>query len=310
MELRHLRSFLAVVQERNFTRAARSLHLTQPALSQHIRALEREIGGALFIRDSHRVRLTAAGEALERPARDILRSAAHALDLARAAASGRSGTVRVGLFAGGAAELTAPILEAYTARYPSVRLTLVDLPPHRAETALRDEIVDVALLRPPIDTELLTATTLFQEPRVLAISRRHPLVDDGVVSIPTYLDLPVPSIPTEMPRHFQDFWLFSDHRNGETPRFHGELVETVSEALHFTLVTPDACLAVAASTPRAMNIGGLVYLPILGAEPCEVAAVSRRGDDRGLVTDFHRIARQVCADLIDLVPEASLPGAV
>ncbi|MEV0406252.1 LysR substrate-binding domain-containing protein [Actinoallomurus sp. NPDC050550] len=81
----------------------------------------------------------------------------------RAAANDRTSTVRVGQF-GGAAELTEPILEADTARYPSVRLTLVDLPPHKAETALREAVVDVALLRPPIDTDFLIATTLFQEP--------------------------------------------------------------------------------------------------------------------------------------------------
>ncbi|MFC0040604.1 LysR family transcriptional regulator [Actinomadura rayongensis] len=308
MELRHLRSFLAVMGERNFTRAARSLHLTQPALSQHIRALEREVGGPLFVRDSRRVVPTAAGEALEQPAREVLRSAARALDLARAAAGGEQGTLRVGLFAGGAAELTAPILEAFAARHPAVRIALADLPPHRAEPAVRSGRVDVALLRLPVDLEFLRATTLFEEPRVLAVARRHRFADDGEITIPSYLDLPAPTIPEEMPRHFQNFWLMNDHRNGEPARFLGERLETVNEALHFALTAPDGCLSVAASIQRTLNIGGLVYLPIVGAEPCAVAVVSRRDDDADLITDFHRTARAVSTELIDLVPYASLPS--
>ena len=99
MELRHLRYFLAVAEERHFSRAAQRLHVSQPPLSQQIQALEAELGVPLFTRGRGGVQRTAAGDALLPLARGILDAVEHAIHQTRQAGRGETGRLAVG-FAG------------------------------------------------------------------------------------------------------------------------------------------------------------------------------------------------------------------
>jgi LysR family hca operon transcriptional activator len=96
VELRHLRYFVAVADELNFTRAATRLNTSQPSLSQQIRHLEVEVGVALLERSRHHVSLTDAGRAFLRETKDILGRIEHAGRLAKQAAAGRAGDLSVG----------------------------------------------------------------------------------------------------------------------------------------------------------------------------------------------------------------------
>src|SRR6188474_525632 len=98
MELRHLRYFVAVAGELNFTRAAARLHTSQPSLSQQIRQLEAALGIALLERSRQHVALTSAGRIYLREAKDILARIEHAASLAKQAASGRAGDLSIGTF--------------------------------------------------------------------------------------------------------------------------------------------------------------------------------------------------------------------
>lgn len=89
MELRHLRSFLALAKQLNFTRAAGEVHLTQPALTKQIQALEREVGDRLFDRSTRQVRLTEAGEIFLPHAENLTAAADDALAAIRYAVDGR-----------------------------------------------------------------------------------------------------------------------------------------------------------------------------------------------------------------------------
>src|SRR6202035_881207 len=97
MELRHLQHFVAVAEERNFTRAARRLHLVQSALSVSIRSLERELDARLFERTTREVKLTDAGRILLPEARRTLDAAASAQAAVFSAHEGLRGTLRLGL---------------------------------------------------------------------------------------------------------------------------------------------------------------------------------------------------------------------
>src|ERR1700760_3735477 len=102
MELRHLRYFLAVAEERNFTRAAARVGIGQPPLSMQIRALENELGVSLFERQARGVALTAAGQAFLPEARALLAQAKQAFEAAARGARGEVGRLRIG-FTGSAA---------------------------------------------------------------------------------------------------------------------------------------------------------------------------------------------------------------
>ena len=100
MELRHLRYFISVANELNFTRAAALLRTAQPSLSQQIRQLEDEVGVALLERTRHRVRLTPAGHVFLRESQEIVARVESAVHQATRAARGQAGEVSIGTAAG------------------------------------------------------------------------------------------------------------------------------------------------------------------------------------------------------------------
>src|SRR6202021_3095346 len=102
MELRHIRYFLAVAEERHFTRAAAKVGIGQPPLSQQIKDLEAEIGTALFHRVPHGAELTAAGEAFLEGVKEMPALAERAMKAAQRAARGETGSLRVGFTASAA----------------------------------------------------------------------------------------------------------------------------------------------------------------------------------------------------------------
>src|SRR5919204_4367186 len=118
MNLRRLECFLAVVDEGSFTRAARRLGVSQPSLSQQVRALEAELGGALIERLSRGIRLTAAGKAFLPEARASLRAADRAAGAARMALGLEMGELEVALLLSMAVGILPPAITRWHARYP------------------------------------------------------------------------------------------------------------------------------------------------------------------------------------------------
>ena len=175
-DLRLLRYFVAVAEERNFTRAAARLHMTQQPLSAAIRQLETELGVDLFERTTRRVELTDAGDALLEPARAALHAADDALAAARAAGRGIAGELRFGLSTGARYGLE-PLFAALAQRHPAVRLhthhgsagpLLADLGEGRLDAAVTFGA------HVPADLEHLR---LKDEPAVLAVAAGHSLAE-------------------------------------------------------------------------------------------------------------------------------------
>lgn len=144
MELRHLRYFLAVAEEGHFGRAAERLNIVQPALSMQIKALEAELGGALFIRTSRRVELTEAGGLLLTEARRTLEQAEHTRLTVERAMRGETGRVRVG-FAGNAifsGKLIAD-LRLFHQRFPDAELMIQEVGPQEQVDAILAGHLDI-----------------------------------------------------------------------------------------------------------------------------------------------------------------------
>jgi DNA-binding transcriptional LysR family regulator len=169
IELRHLRYFLAVAEERHFTRAAERLHVSQPPLSAQIRQLEQRLGAPLFVRSSGPVALTAAGEALLEPAYAALAALDAGVEAVRTVASGH-GRVRVAV---SATVPLAPALRAVAAVSQSVRseLARADDP----EDLLKRGRADVAFLRTPLRAGLPVQAVVATEPRSVLVAAGHRL---------------------------------------------------------------------------------------------------------------------------------------
>ena len=145
MELRHLEQFVAVAEERHFTRAADRCHIAQSALSTSIRALERELGAKLFVRTTRPVRLTEAGEALLPQARRTLEAAQQARD----AVSHAQGQVRGSVVIGHSRGPIGSWLGDYHRLHPKVNIVLEQAAAPALIDGVRNGRLDVALASVP-----------------------------------------------------------------------------------------------------------------------------------------------------------------
>ncbi len=185
MELRHLRYFAAVAETRHFGRAAEQLLMAQPALSQSIRQLERELGTPLFTRTTRQVRLTPAGEFLQGEALRILAAVENSARGVRRIAEGRQGLVRIA-FTGSAAHTQLPALARIVkSELPGLALEIhADLLTPAQVDGLTDGSLDLAVLRPPLGgCDGVTVRTIESDPLVLAVAADHPLATAPTVAM-------------------------------------------------------------------------------------------------------------------------------
>lgn len=163
------------------TSAARHLHLSQPAISHQLAALEREAGTALLIREHRGVRLTAAGRAALPEARRAVAAADDAMGLARAVGRGVEGTVRVVVAQSLTVALLAPVLARWNLARPGVTISLREsTDPEAAFAALESGETDL-LLFPDLGDMGFETTTIGREEVVVALPPRHPLAAQDAI---------------------------------------------------------------------------------------------------------------------------------
>ncbi|MFE0026842.1 LysR family transcriptional regulator [Amycolatopsis sp. NPDC059021] len=294
VELRRLRYFLAVAEEKGFTRAAARLHVSQPALSQQIRALERTVGGPLFDRTPGGASLTQAGNALLEPARTALAVVADGVRAARAIALGATGPLRVGLVYGGAGAVTQPILTAFAKAFPEFRLEFrAELPVALAYTALLDGEVDVAFTQLPLHPERHAWSVLYEERRVVVVNDSHCLADADSVTLADVLPFPILSAnPGRTPPEVADYWLLNDFRNGVAPHRRVTEAWSVPEIAQTVVHSPGVvamCSEIARRFPPVPN-APLRFLDIPEAGVSKAVVAHRIDDERPIVAAFRRFA--------------------
>jgi DNA-binding transcriptional LysR family regulator len=305
VELRHLRYFVAVADERHFGRAAARLYVAQSTLSQQIKLLERELGARLLERGARSVELTGAGAALLEHARALLASADAAVAAVRQQATGQAGTLTVGLFENAAAELTPAILQAFRAARPLASLRLEQLGPVDMEDAVARGRVDVALLRLPVTDERLAVTPLFREPRVVLLASAHRLANADVLHVGDVLDEPFLVADDQAPRAWRFHMQAVDDRNGVLPRVGRAGIANLAE-LMMAASAGEGVTLMPASGGRATPYPSVRHVPLVGTAGSVVAMAARRDDPNPLVACFRDTARSVTVDLVHVVPGASL----
>ncbi|MFI1970490.1 LysR family transcriptional regulator [Streptomyces cinnamoneus] len=199
MELRQLRYFVTVAEELHFGRAAERLVIGQPAVSQQIRRLERELKVELFDRTPRLVRLTEAGQAFLPAARRVLAAEDTARAVAAELAGGRRGLFRLGTVTGLGDKLDR-VVDAFDAHAPEVRLELVALPVRERLAQVADGRLDAAFVRgatpshpaaPAAGGTGLRHHRLWQDELVAAVPARHPLARQAAVSLADLAGLPL-----------------------------------------------------------------------------------------------------------------------
>jgi DNA-binding transcriptional LysR family regulator len=182
-ELRHLRVFLAVAQERNFTRAAERLHLAQQAVSKSIAQLERELGVELLERTSREVRLTSAGEVLLEDAGTLVAAADDAFARVRDHGRGVAGTLTVGTSSAVGPGVIEGAVAALRSAAPALSISMRDVRPREMAPMLRARQVDVVLARTTTREPGIEVVTLTPTPTALAVPSGHRLADEEEVDL-------------------------------------------------------------------------------------------------------------------------------
>jgi LysR family hca operon transcriptional activator len=189
MELRHLRCFVAVAEELNFTRAAKRLHTAQPWLSQQIIQLEQSVGTRLLERSKHEVKVTAAGRVFLRDCREILQKLDQSVELAVKVAHAEVGELSLGL-SPPAEVLVMPKLPLIMNEVPGVTAQLHCMSTTQQIAALRRYTIDVGFLRGPVDEPDLLSEEILREQILVVLPKNHRLARMKRISVRALRDLP------------------------------------------------------------------------------------------------------------------------
>ena len=292
MELRHLRYFLAVAEELNFTRAAERLGISQPPLTQQVKALEAELGVALLDRSAYRIELTDAGRIFAAEAARILGDARSAVQAARRAATGATGRVRVGFTESASFNsLVTSTLRCFRSDYPAVEVSLEEHPSTELIVALRQARIDAAFVRPPLPAERgLTLHLLEREPLVVAVPSGHPLagrqqVDLGALAAETFILYPRAVRPG-----LADTVVTACETAGFTPKV-GQYAPQLSSTIN--LVAASLGISIVPDSMRCLQARAVTYVPLRGEPLHALLGIAYRTDESSAVVhNFIAAARQ------------------
>lgn len=190
MELRQLAAFVAVAEERHFGRAAEQLGIVQPAVSQLVRRLERELAVVLFERSSHHVALSSAGAELLPAARRVLRARDSVAEAAAAWVRGEHGVLRIGTTEGIGTNLNL-LLARFAQRRPQVSIQLWAQHTPAKLRALSTGDLDVAFVRAPTPTPRVRTCPLWSETLMVVLPERHPACAEPAVHLDQLSSLPL-----------------------------------------------------------------------------------------------------------------------
>jgi len=292
--LRDLQYFVGVAEELNFTRAAERLHVSQPALSKQIRALEATLRARLFERDPRGVQLTSAGEALLESARRILAEWEQASSAVTEAAALQSHVLRVGTLTSIGRDLYPGIVDHFAERQPDWRIELRSFGWGDPSAGLRDRSSDAGFLWLPVDEDELEQEVLVSERRFVALSSQHRLSRHKAVEFKDLVDEAFVALPPSA-GILRDFWLGGDHQEGGDVTVGAE-VTTADET--FEIVSSGTAVHLLAEGNATLYARpGITCIPVTDLGPAQLAVAWRRSDRRVAVRAFVQSCIAAVGDL-------------
>ncbi len=301
-ELRRLRYFLAVANERSFTRAAERLHIAQPALSRQVRQLERELGVELLRRTTHEMELTDAGRHLVEHGPQVLAGVDRLWEQMRAYGAGEQGGVVVGYGMSAAYETAPHVLERVARELPGLAVESRVVTGGDALATVGDGGIDVGIVRCPLAGDGLETRLLRREPQGILMRHDHALAAAPAVALAALRETLLLLHPrAESPGHY-DAVIALCRAAGFEPRV---LERTLPFDLAQTPVAAGRAVAVVGASARLDPPTGLVWRPLAPATTLDVELVVRAAGRSPALDRFLAAAERVAAELGWLGP----PGA-
>lgn len=283
MELRHLRYFVAVVEELHFRRAAEKLHIVQPALSKQIRALENELGILLLDRDRRNVSLTEPGRAFYEDAVAILARAENAKSRALATSKGLSGQLSIGFVAPALGGLLQHTLRSFRHEYPSIHLRALEGSSQEGVQRTLTGEVDCAIVRLPVNQdEGIAVEPVTNDEVFLVVPAGHPLAEFDEISLSQTDDEELILIERHLEPGLHDYYISLYTKAGFSPKV-GQVVGSSWAALGLVAGGLGICFAPASF--RSTGLAGVVYLRIKEATPRLSLGLIWKSEGRSPVLD-------------------------
>jgi DNA-binding transcriptional LysR family regulator len=288
LELRHMRYFVAVAEELNFSRAAERLHMAQPPLSAAIRQLEQELGTELLLRTTREVRLTDAGRAFLEGAKRTLAELERTRSDTQRAAAGEVGQLRVGFSWSARFETLPAIGRVFRLSHPDVSLLTEEMWNARMLAALRSGAIDTAVsLCPEIGGEL-SYETIRSEPVVALLADSHPLTGNPSIELRELAGEGFLLFPRELAPRLHDFMVGLCRRAGFEPAIRRESFHSGWELQ----ILADVDVVALAPGSVALELPeGIVAVPVSDPpDRLETAIVSRKNDPSPVALAFREAA--------------------
>ncbi|WP_342643794.1 LysR family transcriptional regulator [Rhodoligotrophos ferricapiens] len=284
MDLRHLRYFVVLAEQRHFGRAAEILNIAQPPLSQQIRALEEELQVTLFDRSRRPIELTPAGRTLLREARQVLSQFERAQSMTRRAASGHAGRLIVGITGSAALEFAPPVLAAFSERLPDVDLSLREMSSPAQLIGLEKGEIHIGFVRPPVIDDRLSIRLVHQEPFVVALHKLHPLAGKPALRLAELNGTPLVIFDTEEAPGFRELILHLCQSAGYSSL---KIQEAYQMTTMLCLVASGLGMALVPRSARRLGYEDVVFKPLLDDSPLvELYAVWPREKREPLIEDL------------------------
>lgn len=264
MELRHLRYFVAVAEELNFTRAAARLHMAQPPLSQQIRLLEREVGAQLLDRSTRHVALTVAGAAFLDEARRTLAQAERAIRRAKEASGQITSSLSVAFVESASSMYLPEVVRRFRCGHPLVRIELRQHTTSEIAASLARGEADVGLLRPTRAQPAVVLEEIGNDPLYVALPADHRLSHRRQIALADLREEAFVVVRRSAAPELHDYVVGLFDGLGFAPRVADEAGERTTLV---SLVGAGIGVAILPPPPSSVTESRMVYRPILGAAP-------------------------------------------
>lgn len=292
MELRHLRYFVAVVEEQSFTKAAERLFIAQPPLSRQIQNLEQELGIQLFERGSRPLKTTPAGDFFYQHAIKLLSNAEQMVSMTQRINALQT-TIRIGFVSSLLFGLLPRIIYLYRQKHPHLKIELIEMGTQTQVEALKDGRIDAGFGRLRISDPAIKRVLLRNEKLVVATHASHPfnqyktqgvhladLVDQNILLYPSTAK---PNFSTHV------LSIFSEH--GLEPQ---KLTETREIQLALGLVAAGEGVCIVPESTNSIQLAQLNYLPLIDPNALSLIFITIRNmEDSSYIYALFETIRQI-----------------
>lgn len=286
MELRHIRSFVAVAEELNFHRAAKKLHVSQPPLTRTIQQLEEEIGAKLLLRPKERkhIELTEAGRVFLGRARTILGDTNQAIEEARLADRGIIGTLKLSFISSAIFGYLQEAIRKFDMLYPHVAVHMEQATYQEIIDDLEEDRIDVGIIRTPFALpKKITVCKEQFESYCVALPINHLLAGKKSVELEDIVEDPLIVFPRNAAPFHYDQIVSLYHERGLVPNFGQEAIEQSTIA---ALVASNMGVALVPESVRALKFPGVTHVTLKGPNFTTSLATISAHPEKTIIKNF------------------------